>query len=479
MISIGLQAVLPEAILALLILGLVLLEAVFTPRHQPESSGWVALLGVLLALAVALARWDSGASGELGNAVLANHWSMLFDILFLTQAALVTLLGMAPGPGRGFEGGERHVLVLAATLGMMVAVGAADLILLLLGLGLAAMSGQVLAGLSSSAASQRAAARHSLHGALAAGFCLFGVGLVYGATGSSDLGELSQALLSSAAPTGPAPAGLVLILVGMSYWALAAPGHWWALAAIQETPIHIGVLLVVMATAPLAAGARMLMLGFSALQDQWSTLVWMAAALTMALGGLLAVNERDLKRMLAAVSIAQIGGALMGMATGTREGLAATALQLAALPIAMLGLGAAMRMCRVQTGQAIDIGDWAGLGRRRPLLGMAVALFLLTLAGLPPTAGFAARIMLIQAGAQSGMGGLVAVALLGQIPVVYVCVKVLAGAFAGPAPAAKLDILISPPAAAVAALAACVLLGLGLQPEPLAGLCRLAARSLF
>ena len=480
MISLGLHTLLPEALLALLILGLVALEAIFTPRRRPGSIGWVALLGTLLALAVALARWDAGASGEFGSggAILADDWSTFFDILFLTQAALVTLLSMAPGPGQGVDNGEGHVLVLTATLGMMVAVGTPDLILLLLGLGLAAMSGQILAGLWDSAASREAATRYSQHGGLAAGFCLFGVSLVYGVTGSSDLGELGQILISCAAPTGPAPAGLVLLLTGMSFWALAVPGHWWALHTIQGVPVQIGVLLAVVATAPVAAGARLLVLGFSPLQEQWSPLVWAIAALTMVLGSLLAMNERDLKRLLAAIAIAQIGGAFMGMATATREGLAAVAFHLTAYSIAVLGLGALMRMCHVQTGQATDIGDWAGLGRRRPVLGLALALFLLTLAGLPPTGGFTARLLLFHAGVQSGLGGLVMVALFSHILMVYVCVKMLVIAFAKPTATRTPVVLISSPAAAVAALAACVLLGLGLYPEPLAALCRLAASSL-
>lgn len=481
MISLGLQSAAPEAMLALLVLGLVALEAVFTPRRRPGSSGWVALLGTLLTLAVALARWGSDAAGgsALGDAFLADDWSTFFDILFLTQAALVILLGMAPSPNQAPEGGERHVLILTATLGMMVAVGSPDLILLVLGVGLAAVSGQVLAGLWDPASNRREATRYSQHGALAAGFCLFGVGLVYAATGSSHLGELSQVLLSGAATTGPAPAGLVLLLVGMSFWALAVPGHWWALRTIQGAPVRTGVLLAVIATAPVAAGARLLTLGFSALQEQWSPLVWAMASLTMVLGSLLAINERDLKRLLAAMAIAQIGTALMGVAAATREGLAATAFHLTAYSIAVMGIGAVMRLCRVQTGGATDIGDWAGLGRRHPIVALALSLFLLTLAGLPPTGGFVARLLLLQADAQSGLGGLAIVASLSQIILAYVCVKVLVMAFANPTATRTPVVLISSPAAAVAALASCVLLGLGLYPEPLAALCRIAASSLI
>jgi len=470
MTSLGLHAMLPEALLAVLILGLVGLEAMFTPRRRSGNTGWVALLGVLLVLAVALARWDTGASGEPGlvGAIPTDDWATFFDILFLTQAALVTLLSMAPGSSQGSAGGERHVLVLAATLGMMVAVGAADLMLLVLGLGLAAMSGQILAGLWDSTASREAGTRYSQHSALTAGLSLMGVGLVYGATGSSDLGELSQVLLAGATPTGSAPAGLVLLVIGMSFWALAVPGHWWAVHTIPGVPVQIGVLLVVVATAPVAAGARLLVLGFFALQGQWAPLIWAIAALTMALGGLLALNERDLRRLLGAIAITQIGTAFMGVATATREGLAATALHLTVYSIAVLGLGAAMRMCRVQTGQSSSIDDWAGLGRRHPVLGLAVALSLLTLAWLPPTGGFAARLLLYHAGAQSGLVGLVMVALFSQILI-----------FARPDATTTPTVAVSSPAAAVAALTAGVLLGLGLYPEPLAALCRLAARSLL
>jgi NADH-quinone oxidoreductase subunit N len=392
------------------------LDAVLSPAGQERLSG-VALAGLGLAAVALWADWGQGGI-VFGGMLVADGFAHACHAIFLLVAALTLLLSVAYLRQTGMDAGEYSALILFSTLGMMVMAGSLDLMTIFLGLETLSISLYILAGfLRAQLRSNEAALKYLLLGAFASGFVLYGIALVYGATGSTNLRRVAE-VLAAGQPHSPAllTTGMGLLIVGFGFKVAAVPFHMWAPDVYEGAPTSVTAFMIAgTKAAAFTALLRILMTGLPALLPDWSRVLWLLAVLTMTVGNLAALLQPNLKRMLAYSSIAHAGYLLVAVVTGTRLGAAGVLFYLAAYACMNLGVFAVMVALARRGEERERIDEFAGLGLRRPALGAAMALFLFSLAGVPPTAGFMGKLYIFSAAVQSGYVGLAVLGVLNSV----------------------------------------------------------------
>jgi len=421
--------VLPELVLAGTALAVLLLDLFLAPDRR-RLTAYLGLAGTAAALAAAAWLWVA-LEGGTGPATIAakaapiagmlrlDTFALVFKLLFLAIGLLVVLLSIDFVERRGLPVGEFYSLLLFAVLGMMLMAASRDLVMIYLGLETTSIASYALAGLlRRDLRSGEAALKYFLTGALASAVILFGMSLIYGATGSTDLAALmtsSTVRAGTAAWFGPvALAGLVLLIVGFGFKVAAVPFHFWAPDAYEGAPTPVTTFFSV---GPKAASFAVLLRVFGPVLGPaggWSTAMPGAGALptlfavlavvTMTVGNLTALSQRNIKRMLAYSSIAHAGYALVGLAVAAADprGLAAIIYYL--LAYAAMNTGAfAVVIWLNNRGTGDDVADYVGLGRRAPLAAIALVVCFLSLIGIPPTAGFFGKFYLFLAAIGGGM----------------------------------------------------------------------------
>jgi NADH-quinone oxidoreductase subunit N len=387
-------SVLLPVLVVLVAAAAVLVLDVLPPRDSKSHLGGVALAGVLVALLVTVGRWGSEGRA-FRDMVLLDNYALFFDVVICYAAALVLMLSMDYLPRTGGESGEYYALVLFATAGMMLLASAGDLIVVFLSLELMSLSLYVLAGLfKTRLTSGEASMKYFLLGAFATSFLLYGIALIYGATGSTNLDRIAVA--ATAKGTDPLIlVGLGLMLVGFGFKISSVPFHMWAPDVYEGAPTTITVLIATGSkAAAFAALIRVLVVALRSAQADWSALLWGVAALTMTLGNVVALAQSNLKRMLAYSSIAHVGYMLMGLVAGAGE-------------------------------EAVEVGDYAGLARRHPVLAATLGLFLLSLIGIPPLAGFVSKFYLFGSAVRAGYIWLTVIAVLNSAIAAYYYLRVI------------------------------------------------------
>jgi NADH-quinone oxidoreductase subunit N len=309
---------------------------------------------------------------------------------------------------------------------MILMAAANDLIVVFLALEIMSVAIYVLAGiLRSDRRSNEAAIKYFFLGAFASGFLLYGTAFLFGASGSTQLDAIAHAVETK--PHDPfVMLGLALVMVGFGFKVAMVPFHGWTPDVYEGAPTTITAFMAVgVKAAAFAAFARVLAVVFPTAAASWSGLLWVVAALTMTVGNVTAVTQRNVKRMLAYSSIAHAGYALVGMVAGTREGGAALCLYLAVYMLMNVGAFAVLLALGRRGEPCETLDDLAGLGFRQPILGIAMTIFMLSLAGIPPTAGFAGKLALFGAAVNAGYVGLVVIAVLNSVVSVYYYLGVL------------------------------------------------------
>ena len=412
----------------LIVLGagaLVLVLDVLPPRDNKSHLGGVALAGVLVALLVTVGRWGTEGRG-FRDMVLLDNYALFFDVVICYAAALVIMLSMDYLARTGGESGEYYALVLFATAGMMLLASAGDLIVVFLSLELMSLSLYVLAGLfKARLTSGEASMKYFLLGAFASSFLLYGIALIYGATGSTNLDRIAAAAAArSADPL--VLIGLGLMLVGFGFKISSVPFHMWAPDVYEGAPTTITVLIATGSkAAAFAALIRVLVVALRSAQADWSALMWGVAALTMTIGNVVALAQSNLKRMLAYSSIAHGGYMLMGLVAGGPQGAGAVLFYLLAYTFTTVGAFGVIGLCARAGEEAVDVGDYAGLGRRHPVLAATLALFLLSLVGIPPLAGFVSKFYLFGSAVRAGYIWLTVIAVLNSAVAAYYYLRVI------------------------------------------------------
>jgi NADH-quinone oxidoreductase subunit N len=468
----------PELIVAGTAL-LVLLADLWLPPARRGLLIAASLLGVTVAVVVGIGTPDGvGFSGLF----VRDGLTRVGQTVALAAAALGILV--APEYLRRFEldRGEYYFLVLASSIGAMLMAASRDLLMLFLSLETLSIPLYVLAAFArTSVRSQEAGMKYFLLGAFASGFFLYGVALLYGVAGTTRLPEMAAALAQRPSSLSAA-AGIGLLVIGLGFKAALVPFHTWAPDVYEGAPFPAAAFMSVVAKiGAFVALLRVFPVTLGALAGQWTLVLGLIAAVTMIVGNLAALAQTNYKRMLAYSSIAHAGYLLVGIAVATPGAISAVLVYLAVY--AAMGTGAfAVAIALERSGQEADrIEDYAGLAARSPLLAAATGLFMLSLAGVPPTGGFIAKASVFLAAVEAGPPG-IALALLGLIAsvvsafyylrVAYVMVagqpasEVVAGAN-GPA-SVRVRLHASPLVNIALILAALAVAQVGVLPGPLA-----------
>ncbi len=425
-----LWALLPEAVLAATGL-LVLLLDVFQRGSRQEPSGpwvpWVAMVGVLLA---ALANGLLiGFDAPVRTGMIAmDAFRIATNFIFLGTTLFGLLFAVDYLRREGLDVGEFYFLVLMATVGMMLLAGSRDLIVVFVALELMSLSVYVLTGFNrNDPRSAEGALKYFLMGAFASGFLLYGIALIFGASGSTNL-ALVTAEISRATASGDflLLAGVVLLVVGFSFKVSAVPFHMWTPDAYEGAPTPVtGYMAAGVKAAGVAALLRIVTIELAPAVSVWGAVLWWLAVLTMIVPNFIALAQDNVKRMLAYSSIAHAGYLLVGVVAASSLGRAASLLYLAIYAMMTLGAFGVVYVVAGRGDARGTLADYRGLGWRRPLLGAVLVVFLLSLAGFPPTGGFIGKLYLLMAAVESGHVDLAVILVLTSFVSYYYYLRVV------------------------------------------------------
>jgi NADH-quinone oxidoreductase subunit N len=347
-------------------------------------------------------------------------------VIICYSGALIVLLSMDYLRRRGSDSAEYYALVLFATAGMMLLAASGDLVVIFLALELMSLSLYVLAGLfKRELASGEASMKYFLLGAFASSFLLYGIALLYGAAGTTNLDRIASAMASG--PRDPLfVIGLGLVLVGFGFKISSVPFHMWVPDVYQGAPTSVTALIATGSkAAAFAALIRVLTVVPRGVAIDWTGLLWGVAVVTMTVGNVVAIAQSNLKRMLAYSSIAHVGYMLVGLVAGGTVGTSAVLFYLLTYAFTTAGAFGVITLCERARGEAVEVGDYAGLARRHPLLAAALSLFLLSLIGIPPLAGFVGKFYVFGAAVRAGFVWLAVIGVLNSAVAAYYYLRVI------------------------------------------------------
>ncbi|HEY58804.1 MAG TPA: NADH-quinone oxidoreductase subunit N [Anaerolineae bacterium] len=424
-------ALLPEILLVVWASALLLLN-LFIPE---ERKGWVAVLAALglgVALAAALAL-STRAYSAFSGMVVVDGFAVFLEVLLAASGIVALALAHDYLQRLGLEQrGEYSVLLLFAVAGMMIIVQAADFIIIFLALELLSIPLYVLAGMARRRAdSEEAALKYFLLGAFAAGFLVYGVALIYGATATTSFAEVVAVVKAGEVAMPLFVAGAALVLVGLAFKVAAVPFHMWTPDVYQGAPSSVtGFMAVGAKVAGFAVLLRLFAFVFPALAVRFVPVLWTLAVLTMVVGNFAALAQRNIKRMLAYSSIAHAGYILLALVpfawSGVmRHAVAAGLFYLVAYAVANFGAWAVVVALEKAEGKGLDLEDYAGLARKYPALSVAMAVFMFSFAGMPPTVGFVGKFYLFRTAIEAGFVDLAVIGVLTSLVSVYYYLRVV------------------------------------------------------
>ncbi len=424
--EINLYLIAPEIIVAAFGL-LVLMIDVFWPKEQDKKNlGSFCLIGIILAFLFALSQIGYVKSGYEGMFV-SDGYSLFFKITFLIIAGLTVLISMGYSRREGIESGEYYALILFATFGMMLMAGGTHLIVIFLGLETMSISIYILAGmLREDRRSAEAAMKYFLLGAFATGFLLYGMALIYGATGSFYLKDVASYTVSKNLLRNPMLLmSLAFLTIGFGFKIASVPFHMWTPDVYEGAPTSITAF---MATGVKAAGfSAFVRVFFSALpgfRSDWTSIMWLIAVATMTVGNIVAISQTNIKRMLAYSSIAHAGYILVAFVSGNELGNSGILFYVMAYAFMNLGAFAVVILLGKKGEENTLISDYAGIGFKYPLLAAAMTIFLLSMAGIPPLSGFMAKFYVFSAAVKSKFYWLAILGVLNSAVSVYYYLRV-------------------------------------------------------
>jgi NADH-quinone oxidoreductase subunit N len=458
----------------------VMLLDLFLKEKEKGLLAWISLLGLVLCSAEAAFLWGSH-EGAFRDSYNLDNFALFFTQIFLGIAALTILSSIDYIKAARIPEGEFYSMVLFATFGMILMAAGNDLMVFFLGLETMSVAVYVLTGIQrNSSRSAEAAMKYFLTGAFATGFLLYGIALIYGATGSTNLNRISTYLVE---PTGDWPyylvGGSLLLLTGFAFKVGAVPFHFWIPDVYEGAPTPVtGLMSVGVKAAAFAAWGRIVLHKLSPLDADWVFPVTILAVATMTLGNLLALSQSSVKRMLAYSSIAHAGYLLIGIAVGEEWG--GMPLLFYLLTYGFMTAGAFAVVTALSAGDTVreKYSDFAGLGFKRPFLAFTMTLFMLSLAGFPPLAGFTGKFYIFRAAVLSGQTVLAIIGVLNSLLSVVYYLRVIVAMYMEEGGAPAKSFTQSPYLYAAVFLAMAGTLYLGILPSSALEWSRLAFFSL-
>jgi NADH-quinone oxidoreductase subunit N len=414
--------ILPEIVLSVFGMIVMLLDPLLDERRSQRTLGTIALIG---AVATLVATWVQSQYPGLGfwNMVRVDSFSTFFHFLVAGVTVVTILCSYEYMQVQEIRAGEYYGLILFGAVGMSLMSSAMELVLIFIALEISSISTYVLAGFRRLAAiSSEASVKYFLLGSFATAFFLYGVALIFGATGSTSIPVIGNALRSGNIPL-LAYVGVALMFVGLGFKVAAAPFHVWTPDVYEGAPAPV---VGFMSTAPKAAVfAVLLRVMFEANAPGRVGLIWVVAALSMTLGNVGALVQNNVKRLLAYSSIAHAGYLLVAFAALPNNGIPAAMFYTASYAAMNLGAFAVVSHIAGPGERYVTLEDYAGLGRRSPLLAVTLAIFLLSLIGIPMTGGFFAKFYVFSAAFQANLTGLVIIGVLNSAVASYYYLRII------------------------------------------------------
>jgi NADH-quinone oxidoreductase subunit N len=415
--------ILPEVILTLTGVAIMLLDASLKPSWPRRPLGWVAAIGATVALWASLWQLSLPEGAGFFGTVETSAFTVFFHVLICGIVLVALLLSLDALPESSHHQGEYYALIVFGAVGMCLLTSAVELLVVFIALEISSIATYILAGYRKhTGQSPEAAIKYFLLGSFATAFLLYGIALVFGATGTTQIYDIAHAL-APAAPTAPnhtfVLAALALMLVGILFKVSAAPFHVWTPDVYEGAPSPVVALL---STAPKAAAFAVLLRVvyeiFPTLRSVWAPLLWVVAVLSMTVGNLAALRQLNVKRMLAYSSIAHAGYLLAAFAAAadrsgfSESGVSAAAFYIAAYAAMNVGIFAVISVAAGYDEDLSLIDDYRGLVYRAPLLGSLLIFFLISLIGIPFTGGFFGKFYSFTAAVG---GGAIALAIIGLL----------------------------------------------------------------
>jgi len=414
-------------VIALSVGAMLMLMLEFLP-----AKSWTTRGAIVSLLSLGAAAWSVWQVRDVKRSMFEgmfvhDPFTVFFTLLFCAIAALAVLLSWDYVRRTRIDHGEYWALLLCATLGMIVMAASNDLITIFLGLELMSLALYVLVGFRRTRLeSNEAALKYFLLGAFASAFLLYGIALLYGATGTTNLTRMAAFLADSPLLSNPLLiVGRLLVLVGLGFKIAAVPFHMWTPDAYEGAPTTVtGYMSAGAKAAGFAALLRVAQLALPDLQSDWRPVLTWIAILTMTVGNVAALLQNNLKRMLAYSSIAHAGYVLVAVIAGGADGGSAAMFYLAVYSLMNLGAFGILALLGRGTEERVLVSDLAGFGFRQPLLGLAMAVFMLSLGGIPPTAGFMGKVYVFSVALKAGLLPLVIVGMLNSVVSVFYYLRV-------------------------------------------------------
>jgi NADH-quinone oxidoreductase subunit N len=417
--AIDLYSILPVVVLSVFGIAIMVLEP-FLPTKSRGGLGWFAFAGTILA-GISIVPMHSHAGPSYSNLWIVDDYSTFFHALFIFIAAMTTLISIDYLRRQNLQHAEYYALLLFATAGMLVMAGSNELMMIFIGLEILSIGTYVMAGFRrTDLRSNEAALKYFLLGSFASAFFLYGVALIFGAAGSTNLISIAAALTSVDTPSGLVYLSAALILVALCFKVAVAPFHIWAPDVYEGAPTPItGFMSVGPKAAGFAVLFRIFVTAFPLIQSRWVPIMAVLASATMILGNVIAVVQPNIKRMLAYSSIAHAG--YIAVAFTANSGRGSSAALFYTLAYATMNLGAFAIVTILGRGEdaKVKLTDYAGLASKRPGLAALLSLFLLSLAGVPFTAGFTGKFLIFRSAVEADWTVLAVIGVLTTVVSFY------------------------------------------------------------
>jgi len=400
--------VMPEIVMTCLALAVLLADLLIKRKET------VAFLSIL-SIGVVAYTLPGSMGTTFSGMFVSDGYSMFFKLIFILNVILTVLISVKYIAIEKVNFGEYYALILFSTLGMMIMASAGDLIVLYLGLELMALSTYILAGfIRYDRKSNEAAMKYFLLGAFASAFLLYGTALIYGLTGTTDLKAISAYIIKHGLVSNPAlMLSMVMFVAAFSFKIAAVPFHMWTPDAYEGAPTSITAF---MSVGPKAAGfavlGRVFLTAFGSAKIEWTPVLIPIAILTMGVGNIVALSQTNIKRMLAYSSIAHVGYMLLGIIAGTGNGIASVLNYMLIYAFMNLGAFAVVIMLRSEGFKGDSISDYQGLSKTHPMAAALMLVFMFSLTGIPPTAGFMGKFYLFMSAINAGYYWLVIIAVI-------------------------------------------------------------------
>ncbi|WP_448383492.1 NADH-quinone oxidoreductase subunit N [Desulfosoma sp.] len=473
MSSISLSAIAPELVLIACGLIVLMIQAVVGKRFR-ESYAYVSLLGVAAAAFLVLTH-PGGFEAKIVEYSFCDMWvvdnfSRFFKLIVLIGTGLTLLVSIKYLDNEAMQHSEYYALMLLCTVGMMIMAGAAELITIFLGVELMSISLYALAGYTRTRMlSNEAAIKYFILGSFASGFLIYGIALIYGTTGTSQIPAIAKYLAQAGPGAGVLVMGMALLIIGFAFKTASVPFHMWAPDVYEGAPAPVtGFMSAGPKAAAFAAFVRIFMEALPSLQTDWVMVIWIIAVLTMTAGNVIALVQENIKRMLAYSSIAHAGYVLVAFLAAGELGLTSILYYMLAYTFMNIGAFAVITMLAGRGEARVKVDDYRGVGYKHPVAALAMSLFLFSLAGIPPTGGFMGKFYIFSAAVKQGYIWLAIIGVLNSVVSVYYYLRVTVAMYmqapegSEEVPAAS---ALSPALIVAVAISAYGVLALGLFPS--------------